>query len=149
MHLIPDGAHLAGPVTPTRLLGIRIHDADLSGADQGGCDGDHGRDDCLSVFRASSDAHRLLGPSAVDRIGRKLQVRVMQLEREAPPQPGLRRTRRKLPRKSNQVARGRIRRFESNMPSHAVGLRVREKPANIPGGLGCYRLGTSYGGSGP
>jgi hypothetical protein len=42
MHLIPDGAHLAGPATPTRLLGIRIHDADLSGADQGGCDGDHG-----------------------------------------------------------------------------------------------------------
>jgi hypothetical protein len=42
MHLVSDGAHLAGPVTPIRLLGIRIHDANLSHADQGGCDGDHG-----------------------------------------------------------------------------------------------------------
>jgi hypothetical protein len=28
MHLVPDGAHLAGSVTPTRLLGIRIHGAE-------------------------------------------------------------------------------------------------------------------------
>ena len=31
----------------------------------------------------------------------------------------------KLSRKSNQVASGRIRWFESYMPSHAVGLRER------------------------
>jgi hypothetical protein len=30
----------------------------------------------------------------------------------------------KLTRDSNQIARGRIRRFESDMPSHAVGLRA-------------------------
>ena len=43
-----------------------------------------------------------------------------QLEREGSPPPGLRLPEAKLSRKSNQVARGRIRRFESDMPSHAV-----------------------------
>ena len=44
----------------------------------------------------------------------------MQLERERSPQPGLRLPQAKLSRKSNQVARGRICRFKSYMPSQAV-----------------------------
>jgi hypothetical protein len=51
----------------------------------------------------------------------ELQVRITQLEREGCPKPGLRLPQAKLSRKSNQVARGRIRWFESYMPSHAVG----------------------------
>jgi hypothetical protein len=35
---------------------------------------------------------------------------------------GLRQSQTELSRKSNQVARARIRRFESDMPRHAVGL---------------------------
>src|SRR5436190_23650684 len=52
----------------------------------------------------------------------ELQMRIMQLEREGSPAPGLRLPQAELSRKSNQVARARIRRFESSMPSHAVGL---------------------------
>ena len=44
----------------------------------------------------------------------------LQLEREGSPPPGLRLPQAKLSRKSNQVARGRIRRFESYMPSQPV-----------------------------
>jgi hypothetical protein len=44
----------------------------------------------------------------------------MQLDREGSPPPGLRLPQAKLSRKSNQVARGRIRQFESYMPSQAV-----------------------------
>ena len=50
----------------------------------------------------------------------ELQIRIMQLQREGSPPPGLRLPQAKLSRKSNQVARGRIRWFESYMPSHAV-----------------------------
>jgi hypothetical protein len=50
----------------------------------------------------------------------ELQIRVTQLKREASPPPGLRLPQVKLSRNSNQVARGRIRWFESDMPSHAV-----------------------------
>jgi hypothetical protein len=46
----------------------------------------------------------------------------IQLEREGSPLPRLRLPRAKLTRKPNQVARGRIRRFESDMPRHAVRL---------------------------
>jgi hypothetical protein len=52
----------------------------------------------------------------------ELQIRIMQLDRERSPPPGLRRPQAKLSRKSNQVARGRFRQFESYMPSHAVRL---------------------------
>jgi hypothetical protein len=48
---------------------------------------------------------------------------IMQLAREASPPPALRLPQTKLSRKSNQIARGRIRRFESDMPSQAVSLR--------------------------
>jgi hypothetical protein len=51
----------------------------------------------------------------------KLQIRIMQLARERSPPPGLRLLQAKLSRNSNQIARGRIRRFESYHPSHAVG----------------------------
>jgi hypothetical protein len=44
-------------------------------------------------------------------------------EREGSPTPDLRLPQAKLSRNLNQVARGRIRRFESCIPSHAVGLR--------------------------
>jgi hypothetical protein len=46
----------------------------------------------------------------------------MQLAREVSPPPGLRLPQAELLRKSNQIARGRIRRFESDMPSQAVRL---------------------------
>jgi hypothetical protein len=49
----------------------------------------------------------------------------MQLEREGSPPPGFRLPQAKLSRSLNQVVRGRIRRFESYMLSHAVGLRER------------------------
>jgi hypothetical protein len=49
----------------------------------------------------------------------------MQLAREGSPPPRLRPPQAELSRKSNQIARGRIRRFESDMPSHAVGFFVR------------------------
>ena len=57
------------------------------------------------------------------KYGPELQLGIMQLEREGSPPPGLRLPQAKLSRKSNQVARGRIRRFKSYMPSQAVGLR--------------------------
>ena len=73
------------------------------------------------------DAHDpdRVSPEALLKYGPELQLGIMQLEREGSPPPGLRLPQAKLSRKSNQVARGRIRRFESYMPSHAVGLRER------------------------
>ena len=56
------------------------------------------------------------------KYGPELQLGIMQLEREGSPPPGLRLPQAKLSRKSNQVARGRIRRFESYMPSQPVRL---------------------------
>src|SRR5437667_5062031 len=50
----------------------------------------------------------------------ELQICVMQLTREGSPTPELRLPQAKLSRNSNQIARGRIRRFESDMPSQAV-----------------------------
>ena len=50
----------------------------------------------------------------------ELQIRIMQLEREGSPPPSLRLAQAKLSRNSKQVALGRIRQFESYMPSHAV-----------------------------
>jgi hypothetical protein len=52
----------------------------------------------------------------------ELQIRITQLEREGSPAPDLRLAQAKLSRNSNQIARGRIRQFESYMPSHAVSL---------------------------
>ena len=54
----------------------------------------------------------------------------MQLAREGSPPSALRLPQTKLSRKSNQIARGRIRQFESDMPSHAVSFsRGTEMPA--------------------
>jgi hypothetical protein len=47
-------------------------------------------------------------------------MHIMQLAREGSPPPRLRLLQAELSRKSNQIARGRIRRFESDMPSQAV-----------------------------
>src|SRR5437879_2881286 len=47
-------------------------------------------------------------------------MRVMQLAREGSPPPGLRLPQAELSHKSNQIARRRLRRFESYMPSQAV-----------------------------
>ena len=44
----------------------------------------------------------------------------MQLAREGSPPPGSRLPQAKLLRNSSQLTRGRIRRFESDMPSQAV-----------------------------
>ena len=44
----------------------------------------------------------------------------MQLDREGSPPPGSRLPQAQLSRNSNQIARGRIRRFESYMPSQPV-----------------------------
>ena len=47
----------------------------------------------------------------------ELQIRITQLVRERSPPPDLRLPPAKLSRKTNWVARGRIRQFESDMPS--------------------------------
>jgi hypothetical protein len=49
-------------------------------------------------------------------------MRIIQLAGEGSPPPGLRLSQAELSRKSNQLARARIRQFESYMPRHAVGL---------------------------
>src|SRR5204863_8693541 len=50
----------------------------------------------------------------------ELRVVTIQLEREGSPLPRLRLPRAKFSREPNQVARGRIRGFESDMPSQTV-----------------------------
>jgi hypothetical protein len=47
-------------------------------------------------------------------------MRIIQLAREGSPPPGLRLSEAELSRKYNQLARARIRQFESDMPSQAV-----------------------------
>jgi hypothetical protein len=47
-------------------------------------------------------------------------MRIIQLAREGSLPPGLRLSQAELSRKSNQLARARIPRFESDMPSQAV-----------------------------
>ena len=83
----------------------------------------------LAAHRASTgtagDGPRTARGSSPLKYGPELQLGIMQLEREGSPQPGLRLPQAKLSRKSNQVGRDRIWRFESYMPSHAVGLRER------------------------
>jgi hypothetical protein len=59
--------------------------------------------------------------------GPELQIGVMQLAREGSPPLGLCLPQTKLSRKYNQVARGRIRQFESYMPSQAVGLPTAQR----------------------
>src|SRR5262249_23849962 len=66
----------------------------------------------LSAFRAKDRLLKILAGACKSVIA--------QLAREGSPPPGLRRPQAKLSRNSNQLARGRIRRFESYMPSHAV-----------------------------
>ena len=76
----------------------------------------------------SASAGESIMPSAALRSPAKLAGAAnpyTQLVRDGSPPPGLRLPPAKLSRKSNQVARGRIRWFESYMPSHAVGLRER------------------------
>ena len=53
---------------------------------------------------------------------------------------GLARTQAKLSCEFNQVARGRIRRFESYMPSHAVALRERGKMRSVMARAGVAAL---------
>ena len=64
----------------------------------------------------------------------------MQLVREGSPPLGLRLPHAKLSRISNQIARGRIRQFESDMPSQAVqslwGVSDAEKYARHSGASG-------------
>jgi hypothetical protein len=64
----------------------------------------------------------------------------MQLAREGYPPRGLAFPQAKLSRNSNQIARGRIRRFESDMPSQAVqslwGVSDAEKYARHSGASG-------------
>jgi hypothetical protein len=50
----------------------------------------------------------------------ELQICITQLTREGSPPPALALLQAKLPRNSSQIARGRIRRFESYMPSQPV-----------------------------
>ncbi len=78
----------------------------------------------------AQDAGRLSRLKIVRQILAELQMRVMQLAREGSPPPRLRLLQAKLSRNSNQIARGRIRRFESDMPSHAVDRHCR--PASPP-----------------
>jgi hypothetical protein len=78
----------------------------------------------LSAFRAKD---RLLKSLP------ELQIHATQLARDGSPPPGLRLPHAKLSRNSNQIARGRICRFESDMPSHAVDRHCR--PASPPLGF--------------
>jgi hypothetical protein len=63
-------------------------------------------------------------PNRGDASWPELQIPITQLAREGSPPPGLRLLQAKLSRNSNQIARGRIRQFESYMPSQAVGLHA-------------------------
>jgi hypothetical protein len=72
------------------------------------------------VSSDAQDAGRLSRLKIVRQILAELQMRVMQLAREGSPPPRLRLLQAKLSRNSNQIARGRIRRFESDMPSQPV-----------------------------
>ena len=74
-----------------------------------------------SVYDVSRVQNRV-GPIVCRNLGRSCKIRITQLAREGSPPPGLRLPQAKLSRKSNQVARGRIRRFESYMPSQPVRL---------------------------
>jgi hypothetical protein len=70
-------------------------------------------------------------------------MRIIQLAREGSPPLGLRLPQAELSRKSNQIARGRIRRFESYMPSQAVqslwGVSDADTGSNSPGELETMR----------
>jgi hypothetical protein len=66
-----------------------------------------------TILSAKSRQHREQADAA------ELQLRIMQLAREALRRP-LRLPQAKLSRNSNQIVRGRIRRFESYMPSQPV-----------------------------
>jgi hypothetical protein len=57
---------------------------------------------------------------------------ITQLTREGSPPPGLLLPQAKLSRKSNQVARGRIRRFGSYMPSQTVRLSTLLRALIVP-----------------
>ena len=72
-------------------------------------------------------------------------MRFMQLEREGSPPPGLRLAQAKLSRKSNQVARGRIRRFESYMPSPWAFARPRGICPDAPSADQRCDLGSALG----
>jgi len=63
----------------------------------------------------------------------ELQIVFMQLAREGSPPPGLRLPQAKLSRNSNQIARGRIRQFESDMPSQAVRSPTRIEASMMAG----------------
>jgi hypothetical protein len=63
----------------------------------------------------------------------------MQLAREGSPPPGLRLPQTELSRKSNQVARARIRQFESYMPSHAVGLQQPNATRSMASPFACLK----------
>jgi hypothetical protein len=75
----------------------------------------------------AQDRVRLSRLKIVCRNLTELQMRIIQLAREGSPPLGLRLPQAELSRKSNQIARGRIRRFESYMPSQAD----RSLPANL------------------
>src|SRR5262245_28899666 len=93
----------------------------------------------LSDFRAKD---RLLKP------GSEPQMRIMQLEGEGSPPPGLRLPQAKLLRNSNQIARGRICRFESDMPSQTVRLstllRALDRAAFLGARDGDHRHGNDH-----
>jgi hypothetical protein len=76
----------------------------------------------LSAFRAKD---RLLKSLP------ELQIHATQLARDGSPPPGLRLPHAKLSRNSNQIARGRIRRFESDMPSQPV-WSLERHPGGTP-----------------
>ena len=62
----------------------------------------------------------------------ELQIRITQLAREGSPLPGLRQPQAKFSRNSNQIARGRIRRFESYYPSQTVRLSALLRALIVP-----------------
>ena len=58
-------------------------------------------------------------------LGRSCKSASRELARKGSPPPSLRLLRRSCHKNSNQIARGRIRRFKSYMPSQTVGLCER------------------------
>jgi hypothetical protein len=66
----------------------------------------------------------------------ELQIPITQLAREGSLPPDLRLPQAKLSRNSNQIVRGRIRQFESYMPSHAVYSLPGIRGAQSPDGTG-------------
>ena len=88
----------------------------------------------------------MLPPSRLPKSWDEMQMLIIQPAREGSLPRGLRLPQAELSRKSNQVARARIRRFESSMPGQAVGLQqpnaarsMASRVEDVPRDFGTHR----------